>query len=251
MSILITRPSPHGERLVNKLLFLDRLAYHFPLIYFSIGRSLSLLQQKLRVLSEGDLLFIMSGYAVLYAHYQLLNVGVSWPTKLMYYSVGQATSVKMYCLSGILVRYSNVQETSEGLLKLPELINIYGERRALILQGNYGRSILKNTLQKRGVCVNCCECYNRNFFSYDGVEQYYRMLHWNISTIVITCKSVLMQLYYLFPKCYRVGWLVHCRLIVVSTRIAVCAKNLGWTDIIVSYSANDDVLIAMLLKYAQ
>lgn len=251
MSILITRPSPHGERLVNKLLSVGKLAYHFPLIYFSMGKGLSLLQHKLSVLSDGDFLFITSGSAVWYAHYQLLRIGMSWPTKLVYYSIGQATSIKMYYLSGILVKYSKFQETSEGLLKLSELINIYGKRRALILKGNNGRTILKNTLRRRGVCVACCECYSRNFFQYDGIEQYYRMLHWNVKTIVITCESILIRLYYLFPKYYRICWLVRCRLVVISARIAICAESLGWTDIIITYSVDDDVLVSVLLKYAQ
>lgn len=248
MSILVTRPSPDGEKLVNKLLFIGKSAYHLPLIDFSMGKSLSLLEHKLNLLSDGDFLFIVSRYAVMYAHNQLLSMGMSWPDKLRYYSIGQSTSIVMYNLSGISVKYSISQETSEGLLSLSELIYVKSGKRALILNGNNSRSFLKNTLQKRGVCVMCCECYSRNFLKYDGIEQCNRMLSLNIKTVVITSEIILMQLYYLIPEYYRISWLIQCQLIVVSSRLAIRAKQLGWKNIVVAWSANNNILLRILMK---
>lgn len=249
MNILITRPSPYGEKLVNKLLDMGIFAYHLPLIYFSTGKNLLLLKKQLNFLSEGDFLFLISQHAISYAHNQLIDVGVSWPTKLIYYSIGKTTSIKMRNLSGISVKYPKDQETSEGLLKLPELINIDAGRRALILKGNNGRDFLEDTLQKRGVYVTCCECYNRHFLQYSGIEQCHYMLFLKIRIVVITSESMLMHLYYLIPKYYRISWLIQCRLIVVSPRLATRAKQLGWEDIIVAWSANNETLIQVLMKY--
>lgn len=248
MSILITRPSPDGEKLVDKLLNVGKFAYHLPLIYFTEGKDLSSLKRQLSLLSTGDFLFIISQYAIGYAHRYLLNIGISWPSKLKYFSIGKATSIKMFHLSGILVKYSQKQETSEGLLELPELIYING-KNALILRGNGGRTILEKTLQKRGAYVTYCECYNRNYLKYNGIEQYFYMLSLNVTTIVITSKGILIQLYYLIPKYYRIYWLIRCQLIVVSTRLALCARRLGWKNIIVAYSASNDVLTRFIIKY--
>lgn len=250
MNILITRPSPDGEQLVEQLLTIGKLAYHLPLIYFSAGKSLFLLEQQLNLLSRGDFLFILSRNAILYAHSQLLRIGVSWPTALGYYSVGKSTSMKMQSLSGISVNYPKNQETSEGLLALPELMYFSGKEHALILRGNNGRTILEDTLQQRGLQVMCCECYNRNFFQYNGVEEYHRMLSLNVKTVVVTSEVILMHLYYLMPEYCRIYWLIQCQLIVVSMRLARRAKQLGWKNVIITWSANNDVLMKFLVQYA-
>lgn len=250
MNILITRPSPDGEQLVHKLLSMGKLAYHLPLIYFSVGKDLLFLEQQMNVLSAGDFLFIVSRNAILYAHKQLLSVGKSWPNELLYYSIGHSTSALMYNLSGILVKYPTDHETSEGLLNLPELIGINENMRcALVLKGNNGRVILENTLRERGVYVTCCECYSRHFFKYDGVVQCRRMLSLNIKTVVVTSEIILIQLYYLIPEYYRIFWLIQCQLIVVSVRLAIRARQLGWKNIIVTCSAKNKILIQFLIKY--
>lgn len=247
MSILITRPSPYGEKLVSKLLSVGKCAHHLPLIYFSAGEMLSFLEQRLSLLSAGDLLCIVSQNAIKYAHNQLLSIGISWPTKLVYYSIGRSTSIKMYKLSGITSKYPKDKETSENLLQLPELIYSYG-KRVLILRGNNGRTVLDDTLQKRGALVLSCECYRRQLLKYNGEEQSSKLLELNIKTVVVTSEEILKQLYYLIPKFYRTSWLIRCRLIVVSLRLAKLAKGLGWTDIIIACSANNDVLVHVLIK---
>ncbi|WP_159715064.1 uroporphyrinogen-III synthase [Blochmannia endosymbiont of Camponotus nipponensis] len=247
MNILITRPSPYGEQLVNKLLSFGIFAYHLPLIYFSAGKTLSSLEQQLNLLSKGDFLCIVSQHAIKYAHRQLLNVGISWPTKLSYYAIGYTTSIKMYKLSGILVKYPIGQASSENLLRLPELMYSDG-KRALILRGNNGRTILDDTLEKRGVLVSSCECYRRQLLQYNGEEESHKLLELNITTVVVTSGEILKQLYYLVPQFYRTSWLIQCKLVVVSPRLAKLAKYLGWKNIIIAQSAHNDVLTHVLIK---
>lgn len=249
MNILITRPSPDGEELVEKLLSIGKFAYHLPFIYFSPGSTLTLIKTKLNFLSTGDYLFIVSKHAVHYAHLQLLNMKTKWPTKIIYYSIGYATSLKMYNLSGIQSKYPKKEATSENLLQFPELIHNTHGRRALILKGNNGRNLLRDTLQKRGISVFCCECYTRREFEYNGIEQYNHMLMLNIKIIVVTTEEVLKKLYYLIPKNHRITWLIRCRLIVVSLRLKNLAQKFGWTDIITTHSANNNSIFMTLIKY--
>lgn len=249
MNILITRPSPYGEELVSKLLSIGKLAYHFPLIYFSSGKTLSSIKQHLHSLTTGDFLFIVSQHAVKYAHHQLLTMGINWPTTVKYYTIGRKTSIKMQTLSGIVSKFPTQEETSENLLQFPELIHHISGRRVLILRGNNGgRNFLKNTLQKRGALVLCCECYTRKEFKYNGIQQCNRMLTLKINIIVVTTGEMLKQLYYLIPCYYRNTWLLKCRLIVVSYRQAILAKNFGWTDIIITKSSNNNAIFITLLE---
>lgn len=249
MNILITRPFPEGEELVKKLISIGKFAYHLPLIYFTPGATLSLIKKQLNFLSPGDFLFIISQHAAQYAHLQLLNMKTYWPAKIKYYAIGHKTSLTMYTLSGIKSKYPKNHATSENLLQLPELTYNISGRHALILKGNNGRTLIQDTLQKRGVSVLCCECYTRHPLLYNGTEQYERMLMLNITIIVVTTEEILKQLYYLIPKKYRETWLIQCQLIVVSTRLAKLARILGWTKIIITESANNYSIFMTLIQH--
>lgn len=249
MTILITRPSPYGEELVQKLLAVGKLAYHLPLIYFSTGKTLFLIKKQLNSLIKGDFLFFISQNAVKYAHYQLLNLKMYWPNTIQYYTIGYKTSLKMYILSGIRSKYPLYEENSESLLQIPELISDISGRQVLILTGNNGgRNLLQKTLQKRGATVLCCECYTRNTFQYNGIEQYNRMLTLKINIIVVTTGNMLTQLYNLLPTHYYHQWLLKCRLVVISSRLAYLAEKLGWKDIIITKSANNKSILLTLIK---
>ncbi|MGP4123868.1 MAG: uroporphyrinogen-III synthase [Sodalis sp. (in: enterobacteria)] len=246
MSILITRPSPAGEELVNRLRARGKSAWHLPLIDFIPGNDLPYLSLRLADLSAGDLLFIVSQHAINYAHPWLTQKSISWPTRLDYYAVGRSTGLQLHSVSGLPVSYPDEGETSEDLLRLPTLTRIDG-KCALILRGNGGREVLEQTLRQRGVQTTCCECYRRSPIYYNGEEQARRIRRLGIDTLVITSGEMLQQFYTLMPEYYRRALLIPCRLIVVSERLAILARQLGWTDIIVANAADNDSLMRALL----
>lgn len=246
MNILVTRPSPAGEQLVNRLRACGKSAWHLPLIDFMPGNDLPFLAEHLTTLSTGDLLFIISQRAINFAHPWLIQQGISWPTELQYYAMGRTTSLRLHGLSVLPVRYPKEGETSEDLLRLPALARIDG-KRALILRGNGGREVLAHVLRQRGVQTVYCECYHRRQIYYDGKEQGRRMQTLEIDTLVITSGEMLQQFYTLMPEYYRHFCLTKCRLIVVSERLAILARLLGWLDIIVANAADNDALMRVLL----
>jgi uroporphyrinogen-III synthase len=48
------------------------------------------------------------------------------------------------------------------------------------------------------------------------------------------------------PLWYRENWLLHCRLLVVSERLANQARELGWQDIRIADNADNDALLRAL-----
>ncbi|MBN0030835.1 uroporphyrinogen-III synthase, partial [Pseudomonas aeruginosa] len=54
------------------------------------------------------------------------------------------------------------------------------------------------------------------------------------------------QLWSLIPQWYREQWLLHCRVVVVSERLALQARELGWQEIQVADSADNDALLRAL-----
>lgn len=245
MSILVTRPSPKGEELVSRLRALGREAWSFPLIEFTPGRELSQLSGHLQALQRGDLLFALSQHAVDFAQAQLRQEGLVWPHNADYFSIGRATALALHKVSQREVRYPRDQEISEVLLQLPELQTVAG-KNALILRGNGGRELLGETLRQRGVSVQYCECYQRINRHYEGAEEAMRWHARGVTTLVITSGEMLQQLWSLIPQWYREHWLLDCEVLVVSERLAQQARELGWRNIRVADSADNDALLRAL-----
>mgnify|MGYP003362805579 CR=1 FL=1 len=245
MSILVTRPLPQGEELVSRLRGLGRVAWSFPLIEFTPGRELHTLGDRLAALSAGDLLFALSQHAVEFAHARLQQQALRWPPAPGYFAIGRTTALTLHKVSSQNIRYPLDREISEVLLQLPELQNIAG-KKALILRGNGGRELLGDTLRERGADVTFCECYQRSARHYDGAEEAMRWQSRGVSTLVITSGEMLQQLWMLIPQWYRERWLLSCRILVVSERLAEQARELGWQDIQVADSADNDALLRAL-----
>ncbi|QTF06739.1 uroporphyrinogen-III synthase [Brenneria izadpanahii] len=245
MTILVTRPSPAGEQLVARLRKLGYSAYHSPLIEFSPGGELAQLPSMLARLRPGDLLFALSRHAVDYADPLLTRRGAGWPQNLSYYAIGRTTALTLHKVSARHVAYPSERETSESLLQLPELQYVNG-KHALLLRGNGGRELLGDTLTERGAKVSYCECYQRCPVHYDGLEQ---SRHWQqagIDRLVITSGEMLQRIYTLVPDYYRASWLLDCQLIVVSERLAIQARQLGWRNIRIADNADNDALMRAL-----
>ena len=245
MSILVTRPSPQGEELVSRLRALGREAWSFPLIEFTPGRELSALPGYLAALGEPSLLFALSRHAVAFAHAHLQQQGLLWPSSPDYFAIGRTTALALHQVSSQHVRYPLDREISEVLLQLPELQSVAG-KNALILRGNGGRELLGETLRSRGASVTFCECYQRCNRHYDGAEEAMRWQSRGVSQIVITSGEMLQQLWSLTPEWYREQWLLTCDLLVVSERLALQARELGWRNIKVADSADNDALLRAL-----
>lgn len=245
MSILVTRPSPAADELVSRLRTRGQVAWSFPLIEFTPGIQLDILPARLGGLKAGDLVFILSQQAIHYAQPALSRVGMTWPASLNYYAIGRSTALALHAVSGHDVVWPHEQETSEILIQILALQAVSG-KQALILRGNGGRELLAETLLARGAQVEFIECYQRCEKNYHGAEEGRRWRNCGIKTLVVTSGEMLQQLYRLFPDVDRDEWLLHCRLVVVSQRLATLAQELGWADICVAGGADNDALLRAL-----
>lgn len=245
MSILVTRPAPAAEELVSRLRLQGREAWAMPLIEFTPGVDLDKLPDSLAELQDRDLVFILSQHAIHYAQPAMMRTKAAWPASLDYYAIGRTTAMALHAASGLDVVWPHERETSEVLIQLPALQQVEG-KRALILRGNGGRELLAETLQARGADVQFVECYQRCAKIYQGATEGRRWRDRQIDTLVVTSGEMLQQLYSLFPEIDREEWLLHCRLVVVSERLATRARELGWRDITVADGADNDALLRAL-----
>lgn len=244
MTILVTRPSPAGEELVEQLIAQGISACHTPLISFAPGDELKNLPDYLNNLRQDDLLIVASQHAVYYARDKLLEGCHIWPDNIDYLAIGEKTAGELEKVINRPVARPEGREISEQLLKLPQLQHVAG-KRVLILRGNGGRPFLAEQLQKRGAEVTFCECYQRHPIPYDGEKLYHHWQQMDVNTLVITSGEMLQQLYELVPERYR-SWLLSCQLLVVSERLAALANTLGWMHCQIADNADNDALLRAL-----
>jgi len=100
----------------------------------------------------------VSGHAVRWGVPALRRHWPAWPGHLQWLAVGDATALAL-AAHGIRAVHPG-EETSEGILAMPELGVVAG-RRVLIVCGAGGRQRLANELTERGAYVSKLEVYER------------------------------------------------------------------------------------------
>lgn len=244
MAVLITRPDERGAQLVEMLNKIGIMAIHFPLFNIEAGRELNDLSSKINKLKPDDYLFAVSKNAVTYATKTLKDTGFYWRSDLHYFTVGRGTAACFASQTEQSVHYPIEQETSEGLLALPQMQDLTG-KQILILRGNGGREYFSEQARLRGANVETIECYQRVPLNYQAEEQISLCQRLAVNTLVITSMDVLNYLVELVPESAQ-QWLKNCCLVTVSERIAQFARNLGWENVIISPRADNQSLLKTL-----
>lgn len=237
MKILVTRPLYDSLNLVFFLKKLGYCAWSMPLIEFYPGKDLLFVSKKINLLRNGDLIFILSKNCIYFIKKTMNKKKLIWPKFLNYYAIGKNTASLMNINARVLTKYPK-KEDSENLINMNSLKNIVG-KKALVLCGNKTREILNNFLKKKGVEIIHCECYKTINKIYNGNIEGKKWLRLGVNTIIVTSESMLKRLYFLFPNFYRKKWLLLCKLIVISNRLAIIARGLGWKKILISEKADN------------
>lgn len=246
MAVLVTRPSERGEQLVETLHRAGIAAIHLPLFTIRAGSELNNLPNQLNQLKAGDYVFVVSQNAINYGSQALKQSGFSWRSDLNYLTVGRQTAQAFSAQTGQTIHYPLQQETSEGVLLLPQMQNLT-DKNILILRGNVGRTFLAEQVKLRGATVYPLECYRREPIIYDTIEQTSMLKRAGITCIIATSKEILYTLLDFIPKNEH-NWLKSCCLITVSERIQRIALSIGWKKVMVSSRADNSALLEVLLQ---
>ena len=248
MGILVTRPEESGQMLTEMLNREGIAAIHAPFIKIAMGEQLNQLPQKLQQLNAGDYVICVSQYAVDYAQQVLLNVGFSWRTDLTYVAIGRKTAMRLTEATQQHVFYPFKQENSEGVLALPMFAQCQG-KKVLILRGQQGRELLPEQLALSGATVELLACYHREVQKLDDKELSL-FSRAGIDTIVVTSGEILRYLLDFIPKSEH-NWLLNCRLVVISDRIAQLAVQAGWhkDKVILTEKADNKSLLNTILSF--
>ncbi|WGE89722.1 uroporphyrinogen-III synthase [Actinobacillus arthritidis] len=249
MNVLITRPDHRGQELLEMLTQHQIFAIHQPLFTLEAGAELPLLPSVMARLNSGDYVFAVSKQAIDFVSDTLEQTGFHYRSDLKYFAVGKQSAQYFSSRSEQPVHYPIISENSEGLLLLDEMQDLSG-KNLLILRAETGRDLLAETAISRGADVQCLECYRRKYVEENLAEKMSLCKRAGVDTIVVTSGEILKTLYEQTAEDDR-AWLVECNLIVVSTRIASMAYQLGWhqNKVLLSERADNNSLLESILKF--
>ncbi|EJK2116219.1 uroporphyrinogen-III synthase [Vibrio navarrensis] len=243
MTVLVTRPAEQGLALCSLLNDGGVSTLHHPLIRIVANPSVETLLSQLR---DSDIVIAVSQHAVQFAQQWLAKHQANWPQNTRYLAVGQKTAHYLSKVTGQDVNYPTVSD-SEHLIQLPELNRIAG-KRVLILRGNGGRELIRESLFSLGADVDYCETYQREFIPFDPLSCVASWQAQKVDTLIVTSSE---QLEYLNRMMHSQAqqWLHQQHLLVPSERIAAIAHSLGFARVTnVGSAANMELLAALQPK---
>ena len=136
--------------------------------------------------------------------------------------------------------------SSEGLLALPRLREVAGQRIAIVC-GEGGRELLVETLNARGARVDRAEVYRRERPTTANIEGLLaRWKHGEIGTVTVTSGENLRNLFDMLGVAGQ-DYLCDTPLIVTSARIRRIATEYGCRRLLLARDAGDDAIVAALL----
>ncbi|WAI18282.1 MAG: uroporphyrinogen-III synthase [Buchnera aphidicola (Acyrthosiphon caraganae)] len=92
MKVLVTRPSPEGEELVNNLNKIGIPAWHFPLFDFYPSVSPISLSKKINELYQSKIILVFSKKSIYFTNLYLIKNNLEWPSNVKYYAIGKSTA---------------------------------------------------------------------------------------------------------------------------------------------------------------
>lgn len=160
--ILVTRPAAQAETLVQQIGAQGGEPVLFPLIEIGPADDLAPLLQTVPRLAAYAMVIFISPNAVDFSLPSILARRI-WPADVAVAAIGQSTVSRLaiFGLGDVIVPSERFD--SEALLELPPFAaeRVAG-KKVLILRGNGGRDLLRDTLTARGARVDCVTCYHRS-----------------------------------------------------------------------------------------
>lgn len=219
--ILVTRPAGQSASLLEAIRAQGGTAHAFPLIEIHPATKCP---DTLSRMGDYDLAIFVSRNAVECAWGWISDPDspAALPENIDIAAVGQATlaALEKHDCPSIIAPSSRFD--SEGLLATAELENVAG-KRILIIRGQSGREKLAESLRSRGAQVDYAEVYQRlptkRVLTFEADE---------IDVITITSSEALATLQQIASDTAK-SWLLDKPLLVLHGRIAMRARELGFT----------------------
>jgi uroporphyrinogen-III synthase len=244
-AVLVTRPSGEAaDALCAALQAAGYKTFHQPLIELhGLSHPGPEQRQHLLDLDRYQRVIFISGNAVRFGMRWVEDFWPQLPEGLHWYAVGAATAAALERF-GINVSTPGHNMSSEGLLAIPSLQAVRGER-VLLVKGEGGRDALRQELTRRGAAVDELACYRRSVPRLPEGELAAMLDRWAIDVILVSSGEGLGNLPLLLSPAESTK-LKAIGMIVPSLRVAAMARDAGFSHIITAENASDAAMIDAL-----
>tara|TARA_Y100000588_G_C14208314_1_gene905598 strand:- start:480 stop:1244 length:765 start_codon:yes stop_codon:yes gene_type:complete len=241
LCVLNTRPSQQSLQLTKAIHELGGRCIELPALKIEPTKDWL---QHMPALEKAQHVIFVSPNAVHYYFQSIHQHHITWPSAIHVIAVGHGTAQALK-ERGLDVHAQPEIADSEHLLQLDCLQSV-NQRTILLIKGEGGRSLLSQTLLKRGAALISLCVYRRVSPHYS--PQYIKSL-WQddaVDIILFTSVEAMQNIFNIFGDQARV-WLCGKPCIVLSERLAKHAAALGIRDIKVS---RYDCILSTLDAYA-
>lgn len=253
-AVIVTRPLAQAETLAQCITALGRQAIVFPLLEIHPLKDQTLLRAALKDLSGYAMVAFVSPNAIDAAFAVLHGLSRSWPAKVALAVMGEGSRQA-------LVRHGVTQDNatiispldpqrtdSHTLLQALDLHALSG-KQVLIVRGESGRELLADALREAGVKVRQVAAYRRAapILNEAGRARLRELIDPRHDWIVTSSESlrILMQMVKQIAGTSGVAKMQQRKIIVPHARIAETAQMLGFKEIVLTGSGDEQVLAAL------
>lgn len=248
--VVITRPLAQAEQLAEKVAAMGREAIIFPLLEIHPLDDTSLLQAVLDDIDSYAMVSFVSPNAI-DASFALRKI---WPqhVALSVMGEGSRTTLAQHGIDAtthtIISPRDPEQTDSQTLLQALDL-QALRDKKVLIIRGESGRELLSDALRAVGVLVTQVAAYRRAAPQLDTTtrDQLRKLINTPNDWLVTSSEAlrILMQMVRQITDESGVVKTQHKKIIVPHMRIAETARMLGFTNVVLTGSGDENLLAAL------
>lgn len=248
--VIVTRPLAQADGLARRVAAMGRDAIIFPLLDIAPLPDQSALQAALADLERYALVAFVSPNAINAA----FAARAHWPLAVPLAVMGEGSRAALALLgvtdaNAHIIRPGDAQRTdSQTLLAELDLAALKGHQ-VLILRGESGRELLADGLRSAGVHVTQVAAYRRSAPLFDAARAaQLQVLLETRNDWIITSSEALRYLLQMVEQAAGENGLIRIRqqtIIVPHVRIAETAKKLGFCDVTLTGSGDEQLLAAL------
>jgi len=243
--IVVTRPARQAAGLAREIAALGGRPLVFPAIVILPPADASALRAVQSNLARYDIAIFVSANAVEYG----VGDPAAWPARMLTLAPGPGTAAALAAVGIADARIPATTMDSEGLLALPQLLDVSG-KRIVIFRGDGGRELLRTALEERGATVVQVECYRRGKPQSDAAGLIDAWREKRVDAVTLTSGEGLDNLWDILGGEGR-AHLAATPAFVPHPSIAERARGLGLRQVIVTPPADAGLLASLLEYFAQ